>query len=85
MEHAMRTTLDIDDDVYMQAKLVAQAESLSVGKAVSRLMREGLQANSGTKASAGAYVKRNGWFVVPKGKRSVTPQLVQKLADEQGV
>ncbi len=81
----MRTTLDIDDDVYVQAKLVAQAEHLSVGKAVSQLMRNGLQASSGGKPKADALIKRNGWFVVPKGKRSVTPQLVQKIRDEQGI
>jgi hypothetical protein len=81
----MRTTLDIDDDVYLQAKLVAQAEHLSVGKAVSQLMRDGLQASSSAKPKADVLIKRNGWFVVPKGKRSVTPQLVQKIRDEQGI
>jgi hypothetical protein len=38
----MRTTLDIDDDVLAAAKDLAQAEDVSVGQMVSRLVRRAL-------------------------------------------
>ena len=40
----MRTTLTIDDDVLLAAKSVAHAKSVSVGTAISELVRKGLGA-----------------------------------------
>jgi hypothetical protein len=40
----MRTTLDIDDDVLAAAKDLAQAEDVTVGAMVSRLVRRALTA-----------------------------------------
>jgi hypothetical protein len=40
----MRTTLDIDDDVLEAAKEVARRERKTLGEAVSRLARAGLNA-----------------------------------------
>jgi hypothetical protein len=40
----MRTTLTLDDDVLAVAKSLARARSESVGKAVSDLVRRGIEA-----------------------------------------
>ncbi len=39
----MRTTLEIDDDVYLYARDVAASERTSIGKTISRFLRESLK------------------------------------------
>jgi hypothetical protein len=39
----MRTTLNVDDDVFRLAKALADARRISVGKALSELARQGTQ------------------------------------------
>jgi hypothetical protein len=41
----MRTTLNLDDDVYRAAKRLAQAEQKSIGEVISRLARRALAPN----------------------------------------
>ena len=40
----MRTTITIDDDMLAAAKALAQANSISIGRAISDLARRGLRA-----------------------------------------
>ena len=40
----MRTTLSIDDDVLREMKVYADSRDIALGKAVSELVRRGLQA-----------------------------------------
>ncbi len=39
----MRTTLEIDDEVMAAARAIARADGVSIGAAVSRLARQGLE------------------------------------------
>ena len=41
----MRTTLAIDDDVFAYVRAHAQRERISIGEALSRLARQGIQAS----------------------------------------
>lgn len=41
--HYVRTTLQIDDDLYQAAKSMATAESRTIGKVISSLLRKALQ------------------------------------------
>jgi hypothetical protein len=43
----MRTTLQIDDDVYQAAKAFAEASGTSIGKVISDVFRRGLAARPG--------------------------------------
>ena len=43
----MRTTVDLDSDVLDAARNLSRQERISLGKAVSRLARRGLQSPSG--------------------------------------
>jgi hypothetical protein len=43
----MRTTVDIDRDVLDAARNLARQERITLGRAVSRLARKGLQSGSG--------------------------------------
>ena len=81
----MRTTLDIEDDVYLYAREIAAAERISVGKVVSRIMRDGLRNSTAAAASTGAYVYRNGIPIIPPSNRVVTQALIDKIRDDEGI
>ncbi len=73
----MRTTLDIDEDVLLAARDLADRRGSSLGRAVSDLARQGLR------RSEPAHV-RNGLplFPVQPGAAVVTMELVNRLRDE---
>jgi hypothetical protein len=75
----MRTTLEIEDDVLEVAKGYAKHQCLSLGKAVSLLIRRGIQPTE-----RGEEILRNGLRVVkrPLGSTPVTLEIVNKLRDE---
>lgn len=72
----MRTTLDIDEDVVVAARELADAEKRSLGSVVSELARRGLTP---------ARVEFDGEFPVivsPPGSPPITPQMVARGMDE---
>ena len=85
----MRTTLDIEDDIYVHARQVAAVEHVSVGKVVSRLMRQGLQNTMAHSASAAAdslgFVYKHGIPVLPADGRVITQALIDRIRDEEGI
>lgn len=75
----MRTTLDIDEDVLFAVKEIADALSVTAGKAMSDLARKGLAA-----PKRPAKV-RNGVPLLaqrPAGSLKPTMRLVNELRDE---
>lgn len=74
---SVRTTLQIDDDVYEAARSLAAAEGVTIGEIVSRLARQGLA----PRMIAG---ERNGFpiFEVSASDRPITPDLVKKALDD---
>lgn len=80
---AMRTTLDIEEDVLIAAKERAAREKISLGRALTALARAGL---SSPAAPAGKPAKRRGRLaLLPRRKEIVTLAHVRKVADEEGV
>lgn len=77
----MRTTLEIDDDVLMAAKELAEAQRSTAGKVLSDLARKGL------KAAQKPAARRNGFPLLPprKGARPVTSAVVASLLDDEPV
>ena len=75
----MRTTLSIDDDLLAVAKNLAEQRSISLGAAVSELMRRGLEAGS-----AVTYPDSGGLptFQVSAGAAPITSDDVKRLEDE---
>ena len=73
----MRTTLDIDDDVLLAAKKLAQQRRIPAGKALSELARKGLRGKRAPRV-------RNGVPLFPSRPASpvVTLELVNRLRDE---
>jgi hypothetical protein len=73
----MRTTISLDDDLIPSVKTFAESRDISLGKAVSELIRRGL--NSPLRTSV-----RNGFHVVelPPGSPTVTTEQVRKLMED---
>jgi hypothetical protein len=84
---AMRTTLDLDDDVLIAAKAHAAREKRSLGSVISELAREALQRPAAPAGPArGVRGSRGGRFaVLPARKETVTPEHVRRLMDAEGV
>ncbi len=78
MIDAMRTTLELDDDILQAAKELAALRGSTAGRIISELARKGLE------PAAGAAV-RNGVPVMPRqrpGTPKMTMALVNELRDE---
>lgn len=79
----MRTTLALDDDVFAFARAHAQRERISIGEAVSRLARQGIQAASAAPAATAA--PRSRFALLPTRAELITPEHVRKLMDQEGI
>ena len=78
MLSAMRTTLDIDDDVLNAAKELAIAQRSTAGRVISELVRKALR-------PTGTARVRNGVPLLPRRSDSAprpTMQLVNNLRDD---
>ena len=76
-DRAVRTTLDIDDDVLQAAKELAQARRKTAGQVLSDLARKGLE-------PAREVRVRNGVPLLPREPgRIVTVEMVEAALDEE--
>lgn len=78
MIDAMRTTIDIDEDVLQSVKEIAAVRRTTAGKVLSDLVRAALIPPTPTAK------RRNGVLLLPrrKGARLVTMEAVNRLRDE---
>jgi hypothetical protein len=74
---AVRTTIDIDEDVLLAAKEMARRRGVSMGRVLSDLVRQALSGRGGTTTRHGVPL-----FPVSAGAGVVTPELVNRLRDE---
>jgi hypothetical protein len=73
----MRTTLSLDDDIFRAVRNYAEGRSLSLGRAVSDLVRRGLAARTPTKVVNGLVV-----FDVPPDTPPITSERIMELESE---
>lgn len=75
----MRTTINVDDDLFKAAKALAAQRHVAIGEVVSDLMRKGLNAESRIK-----LIKSSGFtvFEVPADARPITLETVKEAEDE---
>ena len=79
----MRTTLNLADDALLVAKQIAARERMSLGDAVSQLVRAGAGAGSLLKT---APVRLRGRFaLLPLREEIITPEHVRELMDREGI
>ena len=77
----MRTTLVIDDDVLEHARVLARDQGVSLGAAVSELMRRGLR----RPVTSGPAPAGHGFptFRVSESAPPITLETVKKAEDEE--
>ena len=85
---AMRTTVNLTEDAAIAARNVAQREKLSLGEAISELIRRG--ANAGASNPAGARAAkppalRGRFALLPARDELITPQHVRELMEREGI
>ncbi len=73
----MRTTLTIADDVLASARAIASAEGMSLGEAISRLARRGLNPPDRSREDGPPM------FIVPADAPPITPEMVRRALDEE--
>jgi hypothetical protein len=72
----MRTTLDIDDNLLAIARVRAREKGISIGAAVSEIMRRGLDVPR-TRSKRGFPV-----FQLPPGAPIITEEIVARYRDD---
>jgi hypothetical protein len=79
----MRTTLALDDDVFALARQKAQRDHVSLGAAVSELMRQGLR--SMQQPAVQRPAPRSKYAVLPARDEIITSEHVYKLMEQEGI
>lgn len=77
----MRTTLALDDDVFIFAKETAQKERISMGKAVSKLVRQSLQNTSQPPTPR----LKSKYSVFPMRDEIITSEHIYRLMEQEGI
>ena len=75
----MRTTIQLDDDVYELVRRLANNRKVSLGQAVSDLVRKGLSTQGRIRSEQGLVV-----FDLPEDSPLVTMEDVKRLEHEAG-
>ena len=74
---SMRTTINIDDDVFRLVSTYAENRSLSLGRAVSELVRRGFEAKRPVRQVHGIHV-----FELPPESPKITSKQINELEDQ---
>jgi len=74
----MRTTLELEDDLIRLAKQLAQQQKISMGEAVSQMMRKSLEASAPLKTRNGVPL-----IVRRPGASKPTLTLINRLRDQE--
>jgi len=80
---AMRTTLDIDDDVLLAAKELPKAADKTAGKVISDLVRKSLTATPVCTAEAPKAIY--GIRPFPRRGGIVTNDMINKIREREGI
>jgi hypothetical protein len=76
----VRTTLNLDDDVYQAVASLSHTSGLSLGKVLSKVAREGLKPKPVKKKKSGLPT-----FDIPPGTPMIPGDLAQKIWEEEGL
>ncbi len=81
----MRTTVNLAEDAALAARNLAQRERVSLGEAISELIRRGASAGmSGVRARA-VQPMRGRFALLPARDEVITPQHVRALMEREGI
>lgn len=80
----MRTTINLAEDALIAARNVAQRENMSLGDAVSALIRRGAAEGIALRQQPRAAL-RGRFALLPARDEVLTPQRVRELMEREGV
>ena len=83
--YAMRTTINLAEDAHIAARNIAQRERLSLGEAVSELIRRGTVAGSQGLKQQRAPARRGRYALLAARDEVVTPQRVRELMERESI
>ena len=81
----MRTTINLAEDTAIAARNVAQRERISLGEAISALIRRGANADAAGDAVRAEPALRGRFALLPARDEVITPQHVRLLMDREGI
>ena len=81
----MRTTINLAEDAALAARNLAQRERLSLGEAISELIRRGASASIGEAHGATGQVMRGRFALLAARDEVITPQHVRALMEREGI
>ena len=79
----MRTSLNIDEDALLAAKQIAAREQISVGQAVTRLIRRGLNQDGASDSPPQSL--RGRFALLPKRDEVITAEDVREIMEREGI
>ena len=81
----MRTTVNLAEDAVLAARNLAQRERLSLGDAISELIRRGASAGAAPGRERAAPALRGRFALLPARDELITPQHVRELMEREGI
>ena len=81
----MRTTINLAEDALIAARNIARRERLSLGDAVSELIRRGSAADPSRSAASAQPALRGRFALLPVRDEVITPQHVRDLMEREGI
>jgi hypothetical protein len=79
----MRTTINLDDDVYELASMYAAGRGMTLGAAVGELVRKANRTSSSTSGSPRLKTLPNGLRVFPARGRVITSEMVKAAQEDE--
>jgi len=80
---SMRTTINLDDDVYQLATLYANGRGMTLGAAVGELVRKANATPGSTPGSERIRIAANGLPVFGSRGRVITPEMVKEAQEDE--
>jgi hypothetical protein len=79
----MRTTVNLDDDVYQLASLYAAGRGVTLGAAIGELVRRAEAGSRATSRTSRIKTTRNGLRVFTASGRVITSQMVKDAQEDE--
>jgi hypothetical protein len=85
MVQLMRTTLNLAEDALIAAQTLARRQQISLGDAVSELVRRGASAPAGPASAAAPTALRGRFALLARRDEVITADHVRALMEREGV
>ena len=81
----MRTTLNLAEDALIAAQTLARRQQMSLGDAVSELVRRGASAPAGPASEVAITPLRGRFALLPRRNEVITADHIRALMEREGV